>query len=272
MHAFIFSVLHVRTAHWQLNKRHTTSRSKPTIVCQAGTPADLQNSIARFYDRSSSLWEREYGEHMHHGFYGIDGKEKKDRIVAQIDMIDELLAWAQARGKVKSIVDVGCGIGGSSRYLARRWPEASVMGVTLSPFQAERARELTEAEGLSDRVHFQVADALDLPFQDASFDLVWSLESGEHMADKERFTREMGRMLQPGGLFICAQWCHRNMPPPLTDEETKLLQELYAAYSLPYIVAVDEPKAIAKSTGLFTAIETDDWSEAVRKLKRILFC
>ena len=53
----------------------------------------LITQIQQFYDNSSSLWEQVWGEHMHHGYYGPDGTQKKNRRQAQIDMIEELLHW-----------------------------------------------------------------------------------------------------------------------------------------------------------------------------------
>lgn len=102
-------------------------------------------------------------------------------------MIDETLRWAgvEADGAraPRTAVDVGCGIGGSSRHIARKFG-ARTEGITLSPVQAARAAAISERAGLGGQCSFQVADALQQPFADGSFDLVWSLESGEHMPDK----------------------------------------------------------------------------------------
>ena len=89
-------------------------------------------------------------------------------------------------------VDVGCGIGGSSRHIVRKYG-CKARGVTLSPYQANRGNELAKEQGIADKASFQVADALDMPFDDDSFDLVWSLESGEHMPDKQKFVSELAR-------------------------------------------------------------------------------
>jgi len=223
----------------------------------------LKSQIQQFYDASSGLWEQIWGEHMHHGYYGATGKEKKDRRQAQIDLIEELLNWS-GMGQAEQILDVGCGIGGSSLYLAQKF-DASVVGITLSPVQASRATERAQEAGLASEVQFQVADALDMPFADDTFDLVWSMESGEHMPDKEKFLEECYRVLKPGGTFLMATWCHRPITPAtgeLTPDEQQHLAEIYRVYCLPYVISLPEYEAIARNLSLQN-IRTADWSDAV---------
>lgn len=220
----------------------------------------LQEKIQRFYDTSSGLWEQVWGEHMHHGYYGPDGKQLKERRQAQIDLIEELLRWANPQ-QVNQILDVGCGIGGSSLYLAEKF-HASATGITLSPVQANRAKERAVAAGLSEQTCFQVADALAMPFADESFDFVWSLESGEHMPDKQKFLQECYRVLKPGGMFVFVTWCHRATPPALTPDEQQHLEKIYQVYCLPYVISLPEYEQIAQEIG-FQQIQTADWSEAV---------
>jgi tocopherol O-methyltransferase len=225
--------------------------------------SNLYQQIEQFYDASSGLWEQIWGEHMHHGYYGRDGKYKINRRQAQIDLIEELLHWGKI-DKAEKIVDVGCGIGGSTLYLADKY-QAKVQGITLSPQQAKRATERAKEANLAERVSFQVADALEMPFADDSFDLVWSLESGEHMPDKTKFLQECYRVLQPGGKLVMATWCHRptnSLAGELTADEQKHLKEIYRVYCLPYVISVPEYEAIALNCG-FQNIRTDDWSMAV---------
>lgn len=222
--------------------------------------ASLQEQIREFYDASSGLWEDIWGEHMHHGYYGATGTERKERRQAQIDLIEELLKWGGVH-QASQILDVGCGIGGSSLYLAEKF-NAHATGVTLSPVQANRAEARSHELGLADRAQFQVADALHLPFADGSFDLVWSLESGEHMPDKGQFLRECHRVLKPGGTFLMATWCHRPTPPALTEAEQKHLSDIYRVYCLPYVISLPEYEDIARSLP-FDSIQTADWSTAV---------
>ncbi len=228
---------------------------------------NLEKEIKDFYDASSSLWENIWGEHMHHGYYGRSGTNKVPRRQAQIDIIKELLRWGnldETATPPQTILDVGCGIGGSTLYLAQKF-NATAAGVTLSPKQAKRAQERAVEANLGDSVQFQVANALDLPFADRSFDLIWSLESGEHFPDKAKFLQEAYRVLKPGGMLLMATWCHRptnSLAGELTADEKQHLAEIYRVYCLPYVISLPEYRAIAQEVG-FQNIQCDDWSQAV---------
>jgi tocopherol O-methyltransferase len=227
------------------------------------TTPNLYQRIAQFYDDSSSLWEEIWGEHMHQGYYGRGGKSKLNRRQAQIDLIVELLTWGNIT-QVENVLDVGCGIGGSTLYLAEKFNCRGV-GITLSGKQAARAKGRALEKGLDERVSFQVADALEMPFADNQFDLVWSLESGEHMSDKEQFLKECFRVLKPQGTLILATWCHRptdSLAGKLTPSEKRHLEAIYRVYCLPFVISLPEYENIAKNCG-FNAIYSDDWSLAV---------
>ncbi|XP_078438165.1 gamma-tocopherol methyltransferase [Wolffia australiana] len=254
--------------------RRRASPARATVQSSAapaaGPAADgLKKGIAEFYDESSGLWERIWGEHMHHGFYEPGQTAAiADHRVAQIRMVEEALRFAavpdEPGKRPKKVVDVGCGIGGSSRYLARKYG-ASCRGITLSPVQAARAQAISDAEGLADKVSFQVADALDQPFPDSQFDLVWSMESGEHMPDKAKFVGELARVAAPGGIIIIVTWCHRDLKPgesSLSADELKLLGRICDAYYLPAWCSAADYVKIAQSLSL-QDIRTADWSENV---------
>ncbi|MEM8637947.1 MAG: methyltransferase domain-containing protein [Cyanobacteria bacterium P01_G01_bin.54] len=225
------------------------------------TAAPLSEQIRQFYDASSALWEKVWGEHMHHGYYGRLGNVRCDRRQAQINLIEELLCWAKLE-QAEQILDVGCGIGGSTIYLANSY-NCRAIGITLSPIQAARAKERAFEANLTNRVQFQVADALKMPFADASFDVVWSLESGEHMPDKRQFLAECYRVLKPGGRLILATWCHRATDfAPLTEAEEEHLEAIYRVYCLPFVISLNSYMDLAKNLG-FKTLRCDDWSTAV---------
>ena len=68
--------------------------------------------------------------------------------------------------------------------------------------QVERATSLAKERGLGN-ANFQVMNALDMEFEDNTFDLVWGCESGEHMPDKQKYVDEMTRVCKPGGTVVC---------------------------------------------------------------------
>ncbi|KAK0593003.1 hypothetical protein LWI29_030447 [Acer saccharum] len=193
------------------------ARAPNATITTTNDGSVLREGIAEFYDESSGLWEDIWGDHMHHGYYNPDSSVSvSDHRAAQVRMIEEALRFAavseESTEKPERVVDVGCGIGGSSRYISRKFG-AKCLGITLSPVQAQRANALAAAQGLADRVSFQVADALEQPFPDGQFDLVWSMESGEHMPNKKKFVSELARVAAPGATIIIVTWCHRDLAP-----------------------------------------------------------
>ena len=182
-------------------------------------------SVASAYDAwtQDMLLERLWGEHIHLGFYH-SGKTNTDFRKAKVQFVHELVKWSglDKLPKGSRVLDVGCGIGGSSRILAKYYG-FNVTGITISPAQVKRARELTQ-DGL--HCNFQVMDAMDLKFEDGSFDAIWSVEAGAHMNDKNKFADEMLRTLRPGGYLALADWNSRDLSayPPSFLEKVVLKQ------------------------------------------------
>jgi ubiquinone/menaquinone biosynthesis C-methylase UbiE len=108
-----------------------------------------------------------------------------------------LAQLAQINGSER-VLDVGCGIGGPSRYLASKFG-CQVTGLDLTADFIALAGMLAQRTRLSDKVTYRQGDALDLPFADASFDLVWSQNAAMNIADRDRLYAEMRRVLTPSG-------------------------------------------------------------------------
>jgi tocopherol O-methyltransferase len=163
------------------------------------------------------------GEHIHHGYFltPSDTKEK-----AQVQLID-LLLERSALPAGSTVLDVGCGIGGTSRFLAKSHG-CNVTGVTISGRQVEIARKLTleasagqsevvdattGAAKLGDgSVRFIELDAEKMGeyFNEApntaTFDCVWISEAMSHLPNKELFFRNAALLLNPGGKLVVADW------------------------------------------------------------------
>jgi len=96
------------------------------------------------------------------------------------------------------ILDLGCGIGGPSRYLAESFG-CRVTGLDLTPEFCRVAAMLAERTGLADKVDYRVGDALAMPFPAESFDVVWSQSVAMNIADRDRLHAEIRRVLKLGG-------------------------------------------------------------------------
>lgn len=103
------------------------------------------------------------------------------------------------------VLDIGCGIGGPARYLAHTYG-CRVDGIDLTPELIETGRVLTARCKLANRVMLQLGNALDLPFPDQTFDVVWCQNVTMNIADKAGLLAGVYRVLKPGGLFTSTEY------------------------------------------------------------------
>ncbi|MGB3534627.1 MAG: methyltransferase domain-containing protein [Microcoleaceae cyanobacterium] len=219
------------------------------------------DSVANSYDEwtEDGILEFYWGEHIHLGHYGSP-PQRKDFLTAKEDFVHEMVRWGglDQLPAGTTVLDVGCGIGGSSRILAKDYGFA-VTGVTISPQQVKRATELTP-QGVN--ATFKVDDAMALSFPDASFDVVWSIEAGPHMPDKAVFAKELMRVLKPGGILVVADWNQRDdRTKPLNAWERPVMQQLLDQWSHPAFSSIEGFSELLAETGLVKGeVTTADWT------------
>ncbi|CAK7333727.1 unnamed protein product [Dovyalis caffra] len=276
---------------------------------------EVNQGIAQFYDQSTGVWEDIWGDHIHYGFCDPVSGTESDYRAAQIRMIEEALSFAgvsEDPGKrPKNALDVGCGIGGTTKYIARKYG-AKCIGINLSPIQIQRANALAAAEGLADKVSFQVADALEQPFSDGQFDLVLSVECGEYIPDKRKvlllpctytycsflrlncpflvilgyisevglpvcsnwqFAAELARVTAPGGKIVILSFCHRDLGP---SEESLQPWELKRLKKIYDAFQIQGYCSAADYVNFFESlslqdIKTADWTQYIAPFLPLLF-
>lgn len=110
------------------------------------------------------------------------------------------------------ILDVGCGVGGSTRRLSHE-TGCCVTGIDLSDEYIDAAERLTQLLNMQERVKFHATSALDLPFDDNTFDGAWSIQMNMNVEDKLGWLKEVYRVIKPGGRAVLYEVCgHRNTP------------------------------------------------------------
>ncbi len=175
-----------------------------------------KEKVRDHYDRMSPYYHALWGEHIHHGYW-IRGDESKE--TAQVQLIEHL---AQAAGIPPGarILDVGCGFGASSIYLARKY-RAEATGITISRVQVDMANKAAAAAGVN--ATFLLMDAEAMTFE-KPFDVVWSVESISHYLDIPRFFASAAKLLKPGGTLAITDWFKRKNLTP--REHKKFLHHL----------------------------------------------
>ena len=219
-------------------------------------------SVASSYDSwtNDRLLENLWGEHIHLGFYEKP-RLKKDFRKAKVDFVHELVQWSGLNNLPKGsrILDVGCGIGGSSRILSNDYG-FDVVGISISQEQIKRANELTMNKDLC---RFEVMNALNLEFEKGSFDGVWSVEAGPHISDKQKFADEMLRVLRPGGILAVADWNQKDpLKYPLNFWEKVIMNQLLIQWTHPEFSSIEGfKKNLLKSPYCGSSVETDNWTK-----------
>lgn len=234
------------------------------VVIYLLTPRTFETpeTVATSYDEwtEDGILEFYWGEHIHLGHYGSPPR-RKDFLEAKADFVHEMVKWGglDKLPRGTKVLDVGCGIGGSTRILAKDYGFEAT-GITISPKQVQRATELTP-EGVSAK--FQVDNALDLSFPDNSFDVVWSIEAGPHMPDKNKYAQEMMRVLKPGGTLVVADWNQRDdRKVPLNWWERIVMRQLLDQWSHPSFSSIEGFSEQIAETGLVDGdVVTADWTQ-----------
>jgi tocopherol O-methyltransferase len=169
-----------------------------------------KHRIVDHYNLISPYYRALWGEHLHHGYW-IGGNETKEK--AQLQLIEHLAQLASVKPG-SAILDIGCGFGATSLYLAKNYGVAAT-GITNSSVQLQIAIKAAAREQLDAKFLLMDAEAMDFQKQ---FDLLWSVESISHYEHCEEFFASAAKLLRPGGHFAITDWFKKNS---LTRAETK---------------------------------------------------
>lgn len=232
---------------------------------------ELENQILKFYNYSWPLWKylgqvnETYG--MHVGFYekGIRGFKK-----ASINMdnyVDRLLELKKETSM--NILDAGCGVGGTLLHLAKNYPNANFIGITIVTEQVDLARKYSINNKI-ENVKFILDDFNKTNFADNSFDRIFALESMAHSYNVEEFVKEMYRILKPSGrLVIVNVFANENH---LKYFMKKIYQSSLNLQATPGVISVKDFESYLKNNG-FSNIKINDISKNINNgfLKWLIF-
>src|SRR5712671_458585 len=153
---------------------------------------DTENAYKDSWDLNNSF-------SIHYGYWD----DKVSSFPQSLLRMNEVMMETAAIRSTDIVLDAGCGVGGSSIFLASLLG-CKVTGISLSERQVQQATAIAKQKGVEKLVDFKVMDYCATDFPDASFDIVWGCESICYAEDKHGFVKEAYRLLKPGGRLVVA--------------------------------------------------------------------
>ena len=144
-------------------------------------------------------WNADKTLGIHTGYYEKGIHTHVQAIFNMNDLVGKLLCLQSPTRKAIRILDAGCGVGGTSIYLAKKYPNINFIGLTIVPEQVKLAKKFAKENRVSSNTEFVLGDFIETGFSNASFDGIFALQSMEYAKDKNDFIQEMYRILKPDG-------------------------------------------------------------------------
>ena len=275
-------------AETSLSRQYDTPMGLAHTTMQA-----LKDRIKQHYDLASDYYLSLWGEHIHHGYWPTDAsKATESKEVAQANLIKLLLDVSGLKDtKDLRVLDVGCGVGGTSRYLAAHLG-ATVTGITISTRQVELATKLAaehepKTSGSEAEAETHDKTGIDTPFipvgtgqvrfieldaekmgdlfaaETAKFDVVWISEALSHFPDKALFFRNAAAVLRADGRLVLADWFKGiDLTQAVLDADIKPIED---GMLLPPLCTQADYVQLATDAGLTVYAAPKDISGDVKK-------
>jgi len=207
--------------------------------------------VNHFYDLATDFYEFGWGHSFH--FATRHNWESFESSIARHEM------WLSHKLGLKDgmrVLDVGCGVGGPMRTIAR-FSGAHIVGLNNNEYQIERGRRLNEQAGLSHQCSFIKADFMKVPNDDNTYDAIYEVEATCHAPDKVGIYTEIKRLLKPGQLFAGYEWVVTDKYNASNPEHVKLKNGIEVGNGLPDLETPEVIVAALKKAG-FEVLEAFD--------------
>ncbi|MBD0350208.1 MAG: methyltransferase domain-containing protein [Flavisolibacter sp.] len=224
------------------------------------------DDIARYYDLSEGhyrlFWNLGKARSLHYGYWDATTKSFHEALLR----INEVLAdWAAIK-EGETVLDAGCGVGGSSLWLARE-RKCHVIGISLNERQVSKANLYARQANVAGQVFFEQKDFTNTSYPDGSFDVVWAIESVCYTDDKARFLREAFRVLKNGGRLVMADFFKKEN---LQGTEADSVKRWANGWAINDFATIEDFSRQLTETR-FRDIEIIDASEAIMPSARRLY-
>lgn len=189
--------------------------------------AKYTTMINHYYSLVTDFYEYGWGESFH-----FATRFKGESFAASLARHEQFLALRAGLKPGMKALDLGCGVGGPMRCIAR-FSGANVVGINNCAYQVKRCNILNERYGLAHLCSVVKGDFMKLPFEDNSFDVVYAVEATCHAPDRVKCFSEALRVLKPGGVFVGYEWCMTPLYNPKDEQHRIVKHKIEHGDSLP---------------------------------------
>ena len=251
----------------EMSELNNSRNSNLDEECSTSSRLPDLSRIRAYYDQTwldyRLLWLNPQNRAIHFGYW-----EKHTRSHAQsLLAMNRVLASHLGIRSGQRILDAGCGVGGSAIWLAKTY-DVQVVGITPVASQVARAHRYAQEQGVADQVSFEQQDYTHTAFSDASFDVVWAMESLCHAPDKRLVLAEARRLLRPGGRVGIVEYMRTRRPHASAGEA--LLHSWLSGWAIPDLATAAEWLEWTQDVGLHN-VQLVDLTPNVRPSLRRLY-
>ncbi len=249
-----------RTFQSAIPRNEVNERARVYVAHHDTAAADAREKaqasiVQSYYDMVTDFYEIGWGPSFHFAPMAA-GESHHDAIMRH----EHGLALQAGIRHEHQVLDVGCGVGGPMRNIARL-TGAHIVGLNNNTYQIERAELHNRRYGLDGQCELVHGDFFSMPFSDERFDVVYDLETTCHASPRriDAFA-EIFRVLKPGGLFATFQWCMTDRYIPGNPEHEHIKYEIQKGNALNDIDATDTALAALQQVG-FRILEAKDYAK-----------
>jgi len=212
---------------------------------------NYQEMVNTFYDLVTDFYEYAWGPSFH-----FAPRFNAETFMESLRRHEYYLALKLQLGPGKTCVDLGCGVGGPLRNIAR-FCGADITGLNNSAYQVKICDKHNKREGLDKLVTVVKGDFMHQPFDDKSFDAAYQIEAACHAPDPVLFFKEINRVLKPGGLYAGYEWLITEKFDAKNKTHVKVRQGIEQGNGIPCLKTPRQIKEALKKAG-FEVLEAED--------------
>jgi len=250
----------------EMNEQNNSRNSNLHEECSTSSRLPDLSRIRAYYDQTwldyRMLWLNSQNRAIHFGYWDKHTRSHAQSLLA----MNRVLASHLGIRSGQRILDAGCGVGGSAIWLAKTY-DVEVLGITPVASQVARAQRYAQEQGVADQVSFEQQDYTHTLFPDASFDVVWAMESLCHASDKRLVLAEARRLLRPGGRLGILEYMRTRRPHASAGEA--LLHSWLSGWAIPDLATSHEWLEWTQDVGLQNAQLVDITPNVRPSLRRL---